>query len=253
MLFYPALLATLILAPQADQPTLSPLKEIGHVRSTPLCSSLRTSIGPAVAHLLANDKELDAALPVFANVYVDDVIIRSKGWTSIDLLHMENRIGPIVQNLSAIDDALHQNNAGSAPVTEPKLTAMRSGIEAAVREQKAALNVISGFVDTYQLGSLQNSSLDNPWAEKVFFASRGGQSRNYGPGRAFGANALLSAGISGGAIGRMPMFDPSLAALGNDPYRPFAQAIVNRRSAEGVAESALAQTIDDVVRSCRAP
>lgn len=229
-------------------PTLAPLKEIGRVRTTPLCSTLQ-KMGPAVGHLLSNDAEIDASIPTYANMYVDDVIFRSRGWMDIDMLHMENRIGPIVNNLAKIENEMSAEHIGSGAAQDPRFIDMRKELEAAVEEQKAALNVISGFVATYQMGSIQNSSLDNPSAERVFFAQRGGQVSTGGT-VPFGVNALYSAGLSGG-IRRMPMFDPALASLGHDPYLPFAEEIVARRKTESVIETNLARLLEAVVRTCR--
>ncbi len=139
-------------------PAATPLKTITHLHVSPLCTGLRQSIGPAIGKVLQNDKTIADSRPLLRG-YVKAVATDS---TSKDLQvsRLERLITPLVQNTAAIEKLL------SDPFIFPKvpisdadrqLLEIRAYLQQVVAQQKGALDVLSGFIDTEQLGQLQTA------------------------------------------------------------------------------------------------
>ncbi len=143
-------------AATAPSPAATPLKTITHIRSSPLCTGLRRAIGPAVGKVLQNDGYIARSRPMFQD-FVANSTLGSKSGQDMDVMHMESLIGPLVQNTQAIERYLNDPILKRRPLTDTdkQLIEMRQHLLAVLNQQKQTLDLISGFVDTQQMGELQ--------------------------------------------------------------------------------------------------
>ena len=223
-------------------PSLASLRVIANVRSTPLCSVMRARVGPAIAALLENDATLDQAPPAFDRMYRDALLSPKWGWDQpntrgfINLGNLESLIGPLTKNLKQMDDLLADKS-----FSEPRLATVKAQLEAVEAQQKAALNIISGYDATsltWDILTTGKTTLAASQPSPHIFSQ------------------FDSAGFYGGAQASQQgprstpgRFDISLAY---NPYAPFAQAIIDMRAQGSDAESLAASTIAPIAESCRA-
>jgi hypothetical protein len=246
MHFLALLLGVTVAAPPAPSPApLTPLKVIGSVRSTPFCTALHETIGPAIAAVLSNDDLIASSKPAFATLYHDDILVRSEARSHLDLNRLESLITPIVANVKRVDTLL-----ASKP-NDPKLQAMRDTLQAVLARQKESLNVISGFVTTEQLGEIQSAGAPDNWAS-VFSAGPHTQSRP-APAQAPppAAKNLFSAGVHNANAGsRDPRYDAATVGPTYDPFAPLVSQIQEQRLAAQTSESAAAQLVTAALTQC---
>jgi hypothetical protein len=206
-------------------PSLASLRVIANVHSTPLCSVLRTRVGPAIGALLENDATIDLAPPAFDRMYRSALLGSGSRWGG----SLESLIGPVANKLKQIDDLL-----ADKAFDEPRLAQVKARLGAAEAQQKSALNVISGYDATSQLSDILNAG-DTSLVSQVHRAGFFGAAR--------------SIGFQGPRTtpGRMDI------SLAYNPYRPFAQAIIDMRTQAMDAESVAASSIAPIVTACQAP
>ncbi len=234
------LAATTAAAP--SPPSLASLRVIANVRSTPVCSAMRTKVGPTIAALLENDATLDLAPARFDRMYRDALLAPTWDPRSgsaehfINLGNLEALIGPLVKNLKQVDDLLADKIFDDA-----RLAPVKSQLEAVEAQQKDALNVISGYDAT-------SLTFDILTTGKIVLAASQPSARI--------ASQFDSSGFFGGAPSPMqqgPRSSPGRmdVSLGYNPYRPFAQSILDSRAVGSDAESVAASTIEPIAESCR--
>lgn len=224
---------------------LTPLKVIGSVRSTPFCTALRETIGPAIAAVLSNDELIASSKPAFATLYHDDVLARSEARTHLDMNRLESLLTPIIANVKRIDSLL-----ASKP-NDPKLQAMRDKLQAVLAQQKESLNVISGFVATEQLGELQGAGGPDNWTSA--FSTGPQASSRPAPSLAQppAAKSLFSAGVhnaNGGS--RDPRYDAATVGPTYNPFGPIVAQIEEQRAAAQNSESDAAKLVGDALKQC---
>lgn len=232
-------------SPAPPAAPLTPLKVIGSVRSTPFCTALRETIGPAIAAVLSNDDLIASSKPAFATLYHDDVLARSEARAHLDMNRIESLITPIVANVKRVDALLN------AKPNDPKLIAMREKLQAVVAQQKESLNIISGFVATAQLGEIQGAGPPANWASSLN-ANQPTPSRP-GPANADppAAKNLFAAGVHGGNAGaRDPRYDAGTVGPTYDPFAPIVAQIDQARATAQNAESDAAKLVTDALRQC---
>lgn len=168
------LLATLTMLAVTASPTPPP--QIYRVVSRPLCSELRERIKPAIGMMLENDTSIKKSPDLFkryndAALYGSDAnsangpgAMDPGGGTNesqqMALLGIENLIGPIANNIIAIQTALDSPellNGTGRPDDDKHLQAIREKLLKALAAQNASLDIISGFVDTQQMADLQHA------------------------------------------------------------------------------------------------
>jgi hypothetical protein len=242
------MLIALVLAATATAspapPSLASLRVIANVRSTPLCSVLRTRVGPAIGALLENDATIDLAPVRFNQMYREALLSPEWGWGQpsagafVNLGNLESLVGPLVKNLKQIDDLL-----ADKAFDDPRLAPVKKQLEAAEAQQKAALNVVSGYDATAESWDILNAG------HTALAASQPSQRifTHFDSAAFFGGAQSLRYQGPRSSPGR---FDISLAY---NPYRPFAQAIIDMRAQAAVAESVAAASIAPLVASCQAP
>lgn len=233
-------------SPAPLPPSLTPLKVIGNVRSTPFCTALRQTIGPAIAGVLSNDELIATSKPAFTTLYQDDILARSDARTHFDMYRLEKLIGPIAANLKRIDALL------SAKPDDSKLQAMRDKLLAVVKQQKDSLNVVSGFVSTAQLGEIQNDDgFPDNW-KNVFVAAPQTASR---PGASIApppaSNNVFSAGVhSGPATDSDPRYKSGNVGPTYDPFAQFVDQIEAERALAQASESDAARLVLAALPQC---
>ena len=212
---------------------LTPLKVIGHVRSTPFCTALHEIIAPAIASVLANDDLIASSKPAFATLYHDDILAGSEARAHFDLYRLEKLETPIIANVKRVDALLERKP------DDPKIQAMRAKLQAVAAQQKASLNVISGFVATEQLGEMQGAGPPAGW-QSTFRA-------NLSPA----AGNLFAAGVHNVHPGlRDPRYDVRSVGPTYDPFAPIVTQIEQQRAAAQSAESDAAKLVADALQQC---
>jgi hypothetical protein len=234
------------------QPALVQLKTIARLRATPFCSALRSHVAPAIEHIMATDKAIDASPPIFKTMYRDDVVLKSTGRMNLDVQHMESLITPMTSNIEAAEALLR-----NAPLGE-----IGRQLQSAIDRQKAALNVVSGFVATYQLGEVQRGGIPDNWRNALSANDsrsnnnastlRSGNSATSVDGPPPGASILYGAGLTRTPSNPLPPDQQAEnVALGFDPYLGFSHSIVQARREGDAAEGAASLAIFAALERCR--
>ena len=232
-------------SPSPPPAPLTPLKVIGSVRSTPFCTALREQVGPAIAAVLSNDDLIASSAPAFAKLYHDDVLARSEARSHLDLNKIESLITPIVDNIKRIDALL-----GAKP-GDPRLQALRQKLLDVLAQQKASLNVISGFVATEQLGEIQDAGTPDNWAGTFVLGSA--QSTRPAPisQNPPASSALLGAGVHNRNPGqRDPGYDANSVGPTYDPFLPLVAQIQDQRKSAKSSESDAAGLVTAALKEC---
>lgn len=244
MLLLGLLLAAVTATPVPASP-LAQLKTIANVRSTPVCTALREHIGPAIAKALDADDNIAQSPPIFGAMYHDDVVMHSDLSMSFDVLHMENLVTPIAKDISSVKSELKHLPA------DPDLDSLRKKLEDVIAAQNDALNIINGFVETYQLGEIQDAGPPNVLAatnRENFVAQPLAATSPQG------SRTLLEAGLPPAPGIPLP---PSLQAenvnLGSSPYHEFALELGGIRIKRDAAELAASLAVIGAVERCTPP
>ena len=246
MHFLALLLGVTVAASPAPSPApLTPLKVIGSVRSTLFCTTLRETIGPAIASVLSNDDLIGSSKPAFAALYHDDVLTRSEARAHLDVNRLESLITPIVTNVKRIDALL-----ASKP-NDPKIQAMREKLQAVLAQQKESLNVISGFVATEEMGEMQSAFGPDNWGSAFSAKPQPNAQPAPATAQAPGAKNLFSAGVhnaNGGS--RDPRYDAATVGPTYDPFAQFVGQIEQQRATAQSAESDAAKLVTEAIKQC---
>ena len=254
----PAALAavTLIAATPAPLQTPTPLRTITHERVTPLCTGLRRSIGPAIGRVLQNDKAIAQSRPLFATYVKQTATNSTQAAQDLDVMRLERLISPLVENTQQIETLLNDPVYPRVPRSEDdrQLLAMRAHLIAVLQQQRGALDVISGFVDTQQLGELQAAGHE-------YDAAINGTNTATGPGSTPSRGPLaptpppsdvLNAGLGQNDISRQ--YDPRYKGTGNvlgyNPLDVFGNAIGEYQARIEPMENATAKLVIHAIPLC---
>jgi hypothetical protein len=167
-------------------PKGTPPPEIYHIVTRPLCAELHQHIAPAIAMMLQNDRTIKQSPKLFSQYNlsalngVDNSVSNSVGTSAngaavtsgdasdgtlnadqnMALLGMENLISPIANNIietqKLLDSPALMQGTGN-PEDDKQLKDIRAKLLQALATQNAALDIVSGFVATEQMGDLQHS------------------------------------------------------------------------------------------------
>jgi hypothetical protein len=223
----------MVVALATPAPAATPLKTIEHLHVSPLCTGLRQNIGPAIGKVLQNDKTIAQSRPLLRG-YVKATATDSAS-KYLQVSRIERLITPLVQNTAAIEKLLND------PFVFPKraisdadrqLLEIRAYLQQVVTQQKRALDVISGFVDTEQLGQMQaagSEALKLTQTNEIPAAQGGhstGSAQSAGAAPTPPPSEILSAGVR-----KTPLqaADPALQdtglLVGHNPLDVFDNAI----------------------------
>jgi len=248
MHFLALVLAAAVVASPLPGPSPAPqpaLKVIGSVRSTPFCTELHEIIGPAIVGVLANDDLIASSKPAFATLYHDDILAGSEARAHFDLYRLEKLETPIIANVKRLDALLERKP------DDPKLQAMRAKLQAVAVQQKASLNVISGFVATEQLGEMQGASPPDNWMGTFLLGSAASSQAGPAANLAPAASNLFAAGVHNRNPGlRDPRYDARNAGPSYDPFAPVVTQIEEQRAAAKSAETEAAKLVADALQQC---
>jgi hypothetical protein len=139
-------------APQATPPPT-----IAKVRSRALCSTLRENIAPALLALSRNEHVIDAGRDQLLAMGKDRVVGATDGWRRLDRVRLENLITPIETNIETVDKLLEDaTKFPNQPHTVDDVDAarMKAQLLGILSQQKAALNVLNGTVETQDLADM---------------------------------------------------------------------------------------------------
>jgi len=236
------------------KPAATPPKTIIHERVSPLCTGLRQNIGPAIGKVLQNDATIAQSRPLLRS-YVKAAATGSAS-KDLQVARVERLISPLVKNTAAIEKLLNDPYVFprvAVSESDKKLLEMRAYLQQVVAQQKAALDVINGFVTTEQLGQLQQEGRDiyqSLTSTHEVTAAQGGGARGL---QAAGApspppNEIINAGV---AQTPQQQSDPALQdngfLVGHNPLDVFDWAIgqyqQQLQSSEGAAASLVVKAL----------
>jgi hypothetical protein len=142
----------------AASPQSSPLPEIYHSVSRPLCSALAAKVRPALAMFIQNDQTIAKSPPLF-NDYIKLASAGSDSGKDMSVYRLNQLVTPLVQNSLAIQKLLEDPSTfPNAPqnADDQQLIAMKNAMLQKLAAQQASLDIINGFVQTQQLDSMQH-------------------------------------------------------------------------------------------------
>lgn len=236
------------------KPTGTPLRTITHLHVSPMCTALGKVIGPAIAKVLQNDKIIANSKPLFHNFAQASASGQSKGAQDLAVSRLETLIGPLVKNTQTVDKLLSDPYAFPKVAysdDDQKLLQMREQLRTVNAQQKKALDIISGFVDTQQLGELQAAGheYDAALAAKP---SNGGQTPN--PAPTAPPADVLNAGVSNDKNDPTRAIDPRYkntdSLVGANPLNVFENAISSYQQDIAGSEQEAAKTVVSAVPLC---
>jgi hypothetical protein len=212
-------------------PAATPPKTIKHIYVSPLCTGLRQNIGPAIGKVLQNDNTIAQSRPLLRG-YVKSTATGSIA-KDLQVSRIERLVTPLVQNTAAIEKLLND------PFVFPKhaisdadrqLLEIRGYLQEVVTQQKRALDVISGFIDTEQLGQMQaagSEALKLTQTHEIPKAQGGDSSAQAAAaGPTPPPSEVLNAGVSKlPQIGTDPALQENGLVLGHNPVDVFDNAI----------------------------
>lgn len=232
-------------------PLTTPLPEITHVISRPLCTALRKRIAPAIGMMLQNDQSIAKGPPLFHdyNVAFGN---GEEGRRNIALLRMENLVSPIANNIIAIKKQLSDPELfPDRPTTSDAQQAivLRNQLLKALATQEAALDIVNGFVQTQQMADLQHA--DEALLKQL--SSPG----DLGPGKDSTSQPTPDpfthdpnyAGLAPNPYYIDPTTLPGLT-LGYNKITRLNDALEWTRTETGKRETTVAQSVTQVVRLC---
>jgi len=141
-----AFVLALLLAAPAPAPAQPPLAV---APSKALCTTLRDNVRTALAGLMQNDAIIETGRKAYHKMALD----RVAGTTGVasDRLAVENVVAALVHNLGQIDALLADPNrfaTTGASGDGQTATAMKTQLGAIADQQKKALNLMSGILET---------------------------------------------------------------------------------------------------------
>lgn len=239
-------------------PAATPLKTIEHLHVSPLCTGLRQNIGPAIGKVLQNDGTIAQSRPLLRG-YVKASATNSTA-KDLQVSRVERLITPLVQNTAAIEKLLND------PYVFPKrarsdadrqLLDIRANLQQVLTEQKRALDVISGFVDTAQLGQMQAAGREALRLTETREIPRAQGGNKPSSAQAAGAaptpppSEILNAGLaSPPQIGTDPALQDTGLLVGHNPLDVFDRAIGDYQQMLQVSEGRAADLVVKALPLC---
>lgn len=247
-----ALAATPATAIPAPKPSATP-PTIVHIRSSPLCSAMRRVIGPAIGKVLQSDKYIANSKPLFHNFVQASASGLNKGSQDLAVSRLESLIGPLVKNTQAVEKLLSDPYAFPKVAysdDDQKLLAMRVQLLAVNEQQKKALDLISGFVDTQNLGELQAAGHEYDNA----LSSNPKTTGTPNPAPTQAEADILKAGVTNAqndpARAADPRYKNSDAMVGANPLNVFEDQMTNYQQDIQGTEQVAAKSVIEAVPLC---
>jgi len=286
-----ATLSILLLGAGVAEPSPAPsptpaLKEIIHVRSSPLCTTVQTNVLFSIEGLNADDHIVNASKPVLVNMgkaFARDSIAAGNHieaengkdpWMTVpggihdtdpvlvlNNNRLKNLVGNIVHNLAIIDSVLNDPTrfpAVAKTADDQKALQLKAELQAVADQQRRNLNVLNGLADTFTLQDLiakgdgTQGALNEKFGNSKIALSNNDQ------------DVSFKDVVSGPDRGRLDHVvnptvdtDPAVSQpgtdLSNNPMARFYAGVSKIQQDTAQAESALTQTVQDVAAGCRLP
>ena len=241
------LAAALLIGITVPSPSPTPLKTISHVRVQRVCVGLKRSIYPAVGRVLQDDKLIGQSRPFFRD-YVKQTATANQGAVDLDVMRLERYIDPLVKNTQAIEALLNDPIYLPAPRSagDRDLLDMRNQLEDVLAQQKQALDLISGFTSTQQMGELQQ-------AGNEYQSATSGNKQSSPPpqpGPSVAPNEILSAGVPNPQQSGDPRFQATDSLEGFNPLNAFDSRMDEYQQQIAAGEDAASKTILKAVAEC---
>jgi len=235
-----------------------------------MCRVLKTNIGPAIARILQNDKEVVKAPPLLDRY---NLLLGAgsslasegaqgqrqiggqgnQGALDLTLERMERLADRMADNLVTAetllnDPAMLRKMADTND--ESQLTAIRERLERVLAEQRFAMNVVGGFVDTQQLHELQYQGFGYIPAVTSSNEIKHPNGMPTPPPMLF--DQKLQAGLPPNPYAIDPSMIPGLT-VGYNPIKNLIGALRWTQARESQDEARAAKSVMQAVRSCSAP
>jgi hypothetical protein len=139
-------------------PSATPLREIGRVRSRALCTTLRENVAPTLAKLIEGDARIVAGRSTFVKMG-EDVVFRNRARMELDRIALDVSVHHLARSIIAADTLLADAKrfpANPQADDERDAAAMKKQLQAVIDEQKHALNLFSGLLETDRMGQMQH-------------------------------------------------------------------------------------------------
>jgi hypothetical protein len=248
LLFLAVAMPLLVPATPSPAPAAN-LPEIGRVRSTTLCTTLRTNIAPTVLGLMKNDEIIGAGHRAFAKM-AHDQAGTSSGVIDIDKLYLEQVETRLVHNLKVIDTLLSDDKhfpAAPKDGDERDALIMKSQLLAVADQQRKALDLVSGTLETEALGQMQGQ-IDNQ------MKSATGQSVVPPAPTSDPVSFIGTAGLPEYTpVAGLPTTSNKSSTLGGHSiYDSIASALEGTQSSIARREAVATASVVNAVSSCRA-
>ncbi|MEO9170069.1 MAG: hypothetical protein ABI282_09820 [Candidatus Baltobacteraceae bacterium] len=237
----------------------APPPQIIHVYTRRVCSTLEKTIKPVIGMILQNDQTI-AKSPQFFKDYNFAMGYGTKGSQDMAVLHMENLVSPLVDNILAAQKMMNDPNAFPAvPRSEDdrRAIALKEKTLRALASQEAALDIINGFVTTQQLSAMQHEgmgfihSINQPDVKTPQQPQNNiisGLTPADNPGEDTTAT-LMNAGLAPNPYELDLSRIPGLT-LGYNPITHLKDGIVWTQGDAKTNEDDLSKTVYDTIRSC---
>jgi hypothetical protein len=228
--------------------SLGPLKEIGRVRSSPVCSTLHELVGPAIGNVLSVDQTIALGRPILERYAHDVYVLGASASAEMDLMRLENTIGPLVHNLLAAQALLgdpRQFPKQAQNDDERLLLESRDRLKAITKEQQGALNYLNGMLQTAQLGELQRAGADDGLA----FAIPDRPTPKTGSGTA----DTLDAGVAHSPREQADLDFSGATGLGYNPVKAVVADVRAAQTRIARGETDAAASILALARNCAQP
>jgi hypothetical protein len=139
----------------APNAAASALPEIGRVRSKGFCTTVRDNVAPSLLGVLKTDELIGAGHRAFAKM-ADDAM-RAPQAVDIDRIYLDKVVSAMAHNLRVIDTLLADKTRFPDATTDDDRFAqlVRAQLAAVSAEQKRALDLINGTVQTDRLGQMR--------------------------------------------------------------------------------------------------
>jgi hypothetical protein len=148
-----AIAVALLLSATSPAPSIVPTHEA--------CTTLRENVRTALAGLMKNDEIIESGRKAYLKMSSDRAA--SARDVAIDRLYVENAVAALVHNLALVDDQLADPKRfpPDAAVEARSTSAMKAQLTAIAVQQKKALDLLSGALETGNFNTMQTPSDDN--------------------------------------------------------------------------------------------
>ncbi len=126
------------------------------------CTTLRENVRTALAGLIKDDEVIESARKAYQKMSADRTANARD--VAIDRLYVENAVTAMVHNLALVDDQLADPTRfpTDAATADARATlAMKEQLTAIAVQQKKALDLLSGALETGNFNTMQNSTDGN--------------------------------------------------------------------------------------------